>query len=360
MAGIYGILGLQDNDRSFVNTIGQDVVYDAARQWFEERNAEMQSVYGVFLEETTESFKERYKLPGGGRLQRRGGQASSGATKAYGSWDVAYPLEDFGAQIGGDRVSMAYMTLPEFQRHLDTVAIQNINTVRWEILHALLDDEGGSSRTFVDPIHGSLSVVPLANGDTVTYPPVMGSESEATEDHYAESGYTVANMSDSNNPFVTVRNELEEHFGAPTGGSNIVAFVNTDIAAAAEDLTDFDSVPDRYIRVGQDTDVPFGLPNVPGRIVGRTNGVWVVEWRWIPATYILAIHTDAPAPLKMRVDPADTGLPRGLSLVAQAEHSPLETAHYVHRFGMGVGNRLSACVLEVAAGGDYTIPSDYT
>ena len=360
MAGIFGILGLDDNDRSFVNTIGQDVVYEASQQLMARYNADLMAAMSVFIEEQTEGFKERYKLPGGGRLQERGGLASSGAVKASGYYDVAYPLRDYGAQIGGDRVSLAYMRINEYQNHLDTIMLQNTNTVRWAILHALLDDQAGSAETFVDPIHGSLSVVPLANGDSVVYPPVLGSESEATEDHYAETGYTVANMSDTNNPFVTGKNELEEHFGAPLGGSDIVAFCNTDVIAKAEDLTDYDAVPDRYVRPGQDTDVPFGLPSVPGVIRGRTNGVWVAEWRWIPATYILFLHLGAPPPLKMRVDPADTGLPRGLTLVAEDEMYPLQTAHYVNRFGLGCGNRLSACVIEVAADGSYTIPASYT
>ena len=46
------------------------------------------------------------------------------------------------------------------------------------------------------------------------------------------------------------------------------------------------------------------------RVIGRVNGVWVVEWRFVPANYILAIHLDAPKPLMQRVDPADTLSPR--------------------------------------------------
>ena len=98
---------------------------------------------------------------------------------------------------------------------------------------------------------------------------------------------------------------------------------------------------------------------MPGRVVGRTNGVWVVEWRWIPANYMVAIDLDQPAPLKMRVDLAATGLPRGLNMVAQNDKYPLMGAEFRDRFGIGAGNRLNGVVMELGTGGTYTIPTAY-
>ena len=356
MAGIYSILGLQDTDRSYVNTIGQRVVFDAAQQYLSMSTDDMMKAFAVFVEEETDGYKERYKLPGGGRMQRRGGVAASGAVKANGSWDVAYPLEDFGDQIANDDVSLAYMTLPELQRHLDTVVIRDINTMRYEMLRALLNS---ASRTFVDPLYGSLTVQPAANGDSVLYPPVLGTETDATENHYLESGYLTAAISNTNNPYITLRNELEEHFGTPTGFGNIAVFINSAQVPITETLTDYDSVADINLAIGANSDVPTNLPNVPGRVVGRCEGVWVVEWRWIPANYMVAIDLDAPAPLKVRVDPAETGLGTGLQLVSTSDAQPLQNSHYRHRFGVGVGNRLNAVVLELGNGGTYTVPSGY-
>jgi hypothetical protein len=359
MSGIFGILNLNttDNQRTFVNTVGQRIVYDAINELLTRYNAGLRAAMAVFVETETTQFKERYMLPGGGRLQRRGGQAQSGAVKAAGYWDVAYPLEDFGAQLASSDVAMAYMTMADLDRHLKTIFIQNTNTVRYEILKALVNN---TQRTFTDPLHGALAVESLANGDSVTYPPVLGSEDEATDDHYLESGYVAADISDTNNPFVTIRDELEEHFGAATGGENIVVFINSAQTAKVEALADFDEVPDRFIRVGDDTDVPEGLPNVPGRILGRVSGCWAVEWRWVPASYLMGIFMDAPRPLKVRRDPADTGLPSGLTLVATDETYPLLSSHYRHRFGIGVGNRLNGVVMELGNGGTYTIPTGYS
>lgn len=357
MPGIFGALGLNDTDRVFASTQGQQVIYDAITAYLNRVNADIAQAMSVFVEGTTENHTERYKLPGGGYLQRRGQQAQPGAVKATGSWDVAYPLEDFGAQIAGDDVSMAYMLVGDLDRHVSSVVIQNVNTVRFEMLKAIFNSTAG---TFIDPNWGSLTIQRLANGDAVTYPPVIGAVAEATETHYIETNYASASISDTNNPYATIASELEEHFGKMQGGPNIVAFINSAQVAVTEALTDFVELPDSYVMPGSQTATLTGLPaGHPGRVIGRTNGCWIVEWDFIPANYIVGIYVDAPKPLKMRVDPADTGLGTGLQLVATDERFPFESSFWRHRFGFGVSNRLNGIVLELGTGGSYTVPTAY-
>jgi hypothetical protein len=353
---IYGVLGVNDNDRSLINQVGQTVVFDAASEYLRAASEDLDRFVAIFAQETTENYTERYRLPGSGRLQRRGGQAQSGAVKPYGSWDVAYPLEDFGAQLAMTDVDRAYTTLQHLQNHLETIRVQDLNTVRHEMLYALFNNV---ARTFTDPNYGNLSIQPLANADAVLYPPVLGSEAAAAEGHYLASGYTAANISDTNNPYATIRNELEEHFGTPSGFGNTVAFINTAQIAKTEALTDFDPVPDMHVTPGADRDVPTGMPTVPGRVIGRANGVWIVEWRWVPANYILAMDLDQPRPLKMRVDPVATGLGMGLQLVKVSDQNPFEGSHFRHRFGVGVGNRLNGVAMELTTDGSYDIPAAY-
>lgn len=357
MSGIFGHLNISDSERAFSVTIGQRVVFEAAQDYLARVNAEMNAAASVFVERTTDQFKLRYKLPGGGYLQRRASDGRYGAAKAYGSWDVAFKLEDFGAMMVGNDVDMAYMTVGELNNHVQNIVIQNINTVRWEILHRLFDNV---QESFTDPIHGSLSVEPLANGDTVVYPPVVGSLTEATEDHYLASTYTAANISDTNDPYVTLVAELEHHYGKPTGGSNVVCFINDNQRAKTMDLTDIVEVPDNWVVPGDDTAVPRGLANVPGRMVARhTAGTWISVWDWIPANYILAVHLEVEAPIIRRIDPADTGLGNGLQLVAREDEFPFQEAIWRHRFGLGCGNRLGAAVMFLTSGSTYTIPTDY-
>jgi hypothetical protein len=355
MAGIFGLLGVNDTSREYVNVVGQRAVYDAATEYLTRANEDMAAFLNVFVEEMTEAHTERYYLPGGGMLAKRAKLATGPARKAAGYWDVAYPLEDYGEQLAYSDIDMAYMTLQDMQRHLDSILIADVNIVRWCVLHALLDDGGGAATTFVDERKGSLSIQPLANGDSVVYPPVLGSHTEATEDHYAESGYASAAISDANNPLITLRDEIEEHFGQ----GNIVVFCNNAQTNKISDLTDFDPIDDEYVVPGANTAQVVGMPGVPGRIIGRSNNVWVSEWRWMPANYLFGLDLERPKPLKMRVDPADTGLGSGLQLVANDVQYPLQAAHYRHRFGFGVGNRLNGAVLELGTGGTFTVPTDY-
>jgi hypothetical protein len=356
MSTIFGAIGLNDTDRVFAATAGQQVVLDLINQYTTRLNADMEASLNLFVGQTTENYKLRYKFGGNGYMQRRGLQAQPGARKAYGGYDVAMPLEDFADQIAADDVSMAYMTAGDLQRHLSTITTNYANTVRFEILNRLFYS-ANPSMSFIDPLWGTLTVKGLANGDTDTYPPVLGSLTEATENHYLESGYAASGISDTNNPLVTIVNEIEEHFGAPTGGSNVVIFINNAQTAKITALSAFDEVIDSNIRQGDNVSVPISLPNVPGRIIGRGSGAWVVEWRWIPANYMLGISLEVEAPLYMRVDPADTGLGRGLQLVARENQFPFESAFWRARFGVGAANRLNGVALELGTGGTYTDPT---
>lgn len=359
MSAIFGSLNISDTDRVFSATVGQRVIFDVATEYIARVNQELNAAMAIFLERTTEDFKLRYKLPGSGYLQLRGPDGRYQSVKATGQWDVAFPLRDYGAQLSGNDVDMAYMTVAELDRHLQTVVAQNVNSVRFEILYNLFNS---SEKTFVDPLQGSLSVEPLANGDAVLYPPVLGTVSEATDNHYLESGYAYTAIDATHNPIPTMKSEIEEHFGVSAGGSNIVAFINPEETPYIKALGSghFTEFPDPRVTKGITADVSQLLPgNYPGTLIGRCDGVWIVEWRWIPPAYMLGNHLDFPKPLMRRIDPADTGLGDGLQLVARDVQFPFEGSFFRHRFGMGVGNRLNGVVMELGTGGSYTIPTAY-
>lgn len=353
MSGIFGVLNVDSTERTYVNTVGQELVFDAVNELMRRYNAEINEQMSAFVERSTDSFKERYLLPGGGRLQQMGRQAPAAAVKRYGKWDVAYPIRQWGAQLAGSRVDMAYMTLQELDAHLDTIFIQGVNTVRARILTSIFEDD---NLTWSDPLHGDLTIRRLANDDGTTYPPVIGTEDETTgHDHYLESdGATVALVD-----VETIRDHLVEHFGGRAQeGDNIVIFHNSADTDTIDGFTGYTALAEQYIRPGADTDVPVRMPNVPGRIHGRVAGVWMSEWDWVPDDYWIGLYLEAAPPLIQRVDPADTGLGQGLQLVAEDERHPMQQSHYEHRFGFGVGNRLSACVMEEDAV-TYSPPSDY-
>lgn len=358
MAGIFGSVVPADSSRIFEQTVGQQVIWDEVQNYLTRVNTDLNNALAVFLEGDTEKFKYRYKLPGGGSLQKRGSNGSYGTIKTAGQWDIALPLEDFGAQVAGNDVDMAYMTPNDLEVLILTAVAQNVSTTRYELLRALLNN---TQRLFPDERNGDLQVMPLANNDAVLYPPVLGSESEAVENHYLVSGYAPGSISDSNNPIPVIVNELEEHFGSPTGGSNIAVFFNNTHTSKFAALSDFnDDGLDSMVIPGLTQNVLTGLPmNVPGKLVGRSDGAWLIEWRNLPANYLVGIHLGVPKPVMRRNDPADTGLVRGLQLVAVNERFPFQSSFFRNRFGIGVGNRLNGVIMFLDAGSTYTVPAGY-
>ena len=359
MSTIFGHLNLNDTDYVFNSTVGQRALMDAIEDYLARRDHQIDMLISVFVDSETENFKERFKLTGTGRMQDMGFDPVAGpaAQKVTGQWDVAYPLTSKQTRVAWTRISQGYYSVMDLERHVLGVEENNKNSVRFEILKAMFNN---TQRSFSDPNNGTLSLEPFANGDTVTYPPVIGAESEATDDHYLESGYAAANISDTNNPYKTIEAELTEHFGRSQGNNEVAVFIHSDQKAVTEDLTDFVEVIDRFVIPGTQTATLTGLPTMhPGRVIGRTNGCWVIEWDWIPTGYMLGVHMGASPPLKRRIDPATTGFQSGLRLVHEDENFPFEAQYWENRYGYAVGNRLNGVVMELGTGGTYTIPTIY-
>lgn len=361
MATIFGALGLADTDHVFEEKVGQRLIYETAQQYLDRLNMVFSDALGFFVERTVEEFKFRYKLPGGGFMQRHNFETQSRphAVKAVGQWDVALPIDDFRDALSENEIQMAYMTAADLQRHIDTVWTRYAQTMRHEIMRSLFRN---TTRTFEDPLQGSLSVEPLANGDAVKYPPTYYNTTEATANHYLESNYAAASISDANNPLVTIRDTLTPHFGYSEGGEDIVVLINIDEIDDVEGLTDFVPLNDRGVMPGDDTATIANRPNnIPGRLVGRSNGVWIYDWSWgIPSGYMYGQHLRGEPPILKRRDPAKTGLGDGaLMLIAKDEDHPWETSIWRSRCGFGVGNRLNGVVMELGTGGTYTIPTTY-
>jgi len=357
---IWGALNLNDNDERRVNVIGHQTVWDAVQQLLNEFNEELRLARGVWVEEDTTLLTEAYKLPGGGYLQEMTNIGQPGARKVEGEWEVAYPLFNLGDQLADNEIELAYMTLPEFQRHLDAVWTRGANSMRREILKAIFPNVNFSVKD--QTVKVNLTVKPLANGDTDKYSPKMGTEDLITENHYLVSGYAAADIDEDNNPIETMTDHLEEHFGGGAiGGRDCVVFINKSERKKVKALPNFsDEGLDEHLAPGADVTTVVGLPQgLPGTVIG-TAGAWIAEWNYIPPGYMKAIHLRAPKPLKRRVDPADVGLGSGdLQLVQKDKSFPLQSAFYRHRYGFGAANRLNGVVMQLTTNPTYTIPSIY-
>lgn len=361
---ILGMLNSADSDYTKLHTYGQGVIYNALTQILGDHNDDVAEARQLFVSMTTWNYQDIYKLEGYGRLQRRGVQSRPGEVKASGEWTVGYPLEDFGAAIGISTVDWAYMDAREFNRHVGTVLTQDLNTHRYEILRAFFNN---TARTFTD-LGGhfpTTTVQPLANGDAVLYPPVVGSEVPSAANNYLGVAATATTITDANNPIPAMVNKLEERFGTPTGGSDIVIFCNNAQSLGIQGLAGFNTVPNRFVSYGVNVSLveTAGIPIRMGRVLGAANSALIVEWRWIPAGYLLGIHAGAPSALAIRSDPPDTGLSLGLKMAAADLEFPFLDYAWTDRFGYGVANRLNGVVMDLTAAGGagiYTIPAGFT
>lgn len=365
MSWLLGALALpQDSSRELVNTIGQAVVYKAVSDHLDQLQVELDTSSALFVEETTDNYTERYFLPGGGRMQKTGLRSPAAAVKAEGGWNTAYPLHNFTDSVAKDKITLAYMTIADYQRHVDNITVRYLNTYRYEMVRAMLN---ATNETFTDVTKGGdLTIRRFANNDGSIFPPAFGSETERTTlNQYVGSNYTAANISDTNNPIRTIVRGLEANFGKATGGSPIVIFHHEDQTDKLIGLSGFIDFQPYNVRPGSGTDVisllhpKLDVPGASWKIIGTYGGAYICEWPYIPTSYMMGVHLQASGPLKMRVDPSYTRLPAGLTLEATDEQFPLMSDTWRARFGFGVGNRLNGFALQLVASTSYTTPAEY-
>jgi hypothetical protein len=355
---IWGILGLNDRLVS-VSNVGQAQIYDAVNRLAATHSAEIAAASAALIQATTTRYTEYYALPGGGKMQESDRLTRPGAIKPPPSFPVSYDLRDARDQLAWDDISIAYMNLEEVQNAVQTVFIRHMNWVRWQVLKHVFNN---TNETFSDETVGAdLTIRRLANADGTEYGPLFGDDTlvGGTHDHYLVSGYAASAISATNDPYKTLRDEIEEHWGP----GNIVTFINPTEAPETEALADFVPVEDsRLIQpVTAEAIVPGSLPSsVPGTIIGRIDRQWVSEWRAVPSNYMLSIDLDQPAPLKKRIDTPSSISGRGdLALVARQTEFPLEESFWRDRHGYGVGNRLNGAVMFLDAGAVYDIPTEF-
>lgn len=355
---IWGILGLEDAQTP-VNQVGQRQTFEAITEFINRHNAAVQRVIGTLVEGTTTDIETFFETPGGGMMQEGNEYSRPGAIKTFGRYNVGYPLRDARDQIAADDITLAYMTLRQVNRSVETIFTRHLNWIRFHILRALFNNVNDTD--YYEEAYGrTVTIRRLANQDGTIYAPVINADDGAEDDHYLISGYTSANISNTNNPFITLRDEIKEHFGE---GVNIVVFINPAQSAVVKLLADFVEYGDPMLRQPNDTTVIVGQApaGVPGTIIGRISNVWVSEWVHVPADYMLAVDVAQPGPLTKRVDiPTDIQGRGVLALVARQVEWPLQEAFWRDRHGYGVSNRLSAAVMQLAAAGPYAIPAAYT
>jgi hypothetical protein len=268
-----------------------------------------------------------------------------------GHYDVAFPLQGAGTAWGDNRVSRALMTVADANRY--TLEAQDKDS-DWMVRHMLAATFDNAAWTFVDALYGSLTIRPLAlASDSITYVRAGGAMSTDTH-HLAQA----AGIADATNPFQTIYDELMEH---PSNSGPVVCYIPNGLVASVRALTNFIPVPNPMIRYGIGSDQYAG-PTNPGfgeEVLGTVDRCVIVQWRALPANYILA-HAQGGGPiLKMREYPAAEL--QGFFPEFDDKDGNLRETRMLRYAGFGVSNRIGAVVYMVTSGNGstYAIPSGY-
>jgi len=210
-------------------------------------------------------------------------------------------------------------------------------------------------RTFIDEEFGSLTVKPLANGDSQVYLIEEGAEDGATAAHYVAQTTNIAATN-----FETIYEELTTKPENGSGDGEVIVFINSADASTVTALSGFIDEADPDIALGANSDRLVGSlsASVPGRVLGKIAQCWVVQWNAVPANYALGVITSGPRALGLR-EPSEAEL-RGFQAVADRNDHPYFERQFERRLGFGAYNRVGAYVLQFS-GGDttYDIPSGF-
>lgn len=342
----YGFVNLEHLFAERVSGAGEGVVYDAVKLSAAEQSRSINALMASLVE-PTEKYTERFYLPGVGTLQPLDENGNPLPVAEGGYYDVAYPIQGGGTAWGTNRVSRNLMTVEEANRQTVEALKKDGDWVARHALAALFDN---ATWTYDDVDHGNLTIQPLANGDTVTY--VRHGGAASTDDHYLAQA---AAISDTDNPFDDIYNELMEH---PSNSGPVVVYAASSLTSSIQGLTGFVPVNDPDIRVAITADnlnsvIDRGLGD---EVLGKVNKCWIVEWRRLPAGYMIGHAQGAGPVLGYREYPAAT-----LKGLFTENHSPdgnLQQTRMIRYGGFGVRNRVAA-VCYFVGGAAWAIPSGY-
>jgi hypothetical protein len=346
----YGFQSLADVMSKRAAEVGAPVINKAITDTLSEYNRVTDGLMSLLVEKTTEA-KATYALPGSGTLQPLDEWGNPLPVKGAGTYDVAWPIQGGGTAWGNNRVSRAMSTVADENDNMMEAMRKDADWMRRHAMAALFSN---AAYNFNDAKLGTLSIVPLANGDAQKY--VIGGGSSVTDTHfYAQS----AAIADGANPFPAIKTELTEHLG---NGTRLVVFLPTNLVTSVTGLTEFVDVNNPDVISGSgDTLRSDGsqFRFMGDEVLGHLKGsrIWVTEWRGLPDNYGFALAVDAPKALKMREYPA--AALQGLFPEFHSEDGNTQVKRMIRYAGFGVNNRVAAVPFLIGSA-TYTPPTALT
>lgn len=348
----YGFIGVEHLFGQRIKEVGVERVRGMIEKSTTAWNAEINAMMGGWVSRTTIT-KERVELPATGTLQPLDatGWGNPLPSKESGHYDVGYPLQGGGAAWGTNRVSAALMTVEEANRQMLYVMRKDATWLRQHMLAAIFDN---GEWTYDDEFLGEVAVKPLANGDGITY--LKNGQTQPTgANHYLAQAAAIA---DATNPFPAIYDLLQDY---PSNSGPFVVYIPTNLRQSIEALDDFVRVQDVDIDLAitrdriRSTDRTVAFPG--GRIVGKTEYMWIVEWRALPANYMIAVAMGGGKFLRMRE--WDDATLQGLFPEYHSPDGNLNLNRFLRYAGFGVYNRVAAVVQRIG-NASYEPPAGFS
>lgn len=327
----------------------QQQVSEAFEQSLRIHNEVTQQALALFSQPVS-SPTIRYKSPVSAFLEALDEHGRARPVKMAGHYDVSFPTYKAGKAFGMTRDARVKMTVQEANDNLSLMLDADRRWVRRQLFASLFTNV---DRTFLDEEFGSLTVKPLANGDSQTYLIEEGALVGATAQHFIADSTPDATNFDALFELLVSK---PENGGDP----DVVCFVNGSNVAAISAITGFIeySDPDIIRGIAADRLTGSAPAGVPGRVLGKIAQCWIVRWDATPANYIVAVAVGSGGRALGLREPAESEL-RGFSAVADRVDHPYFERQFERRLGFGSYNRVGAAVLYIG-GSSYVIPTGYT
>jgi hypothetical protein len=347
----YGFMNLKDK---YPETVANNLVAvnTAITQNLAELQSQYEDLFGLFVEPTTERAA-RFSIPGTVNFTGTDEYGRVLPVKRRGYYDAAWPMQKAGIATGETWEAGIEMTIAQAA---DMVMSIRQGFVTWHIQHmlaALYQLDGVSYSSESDP---TVTYEGLANGDAITYATLKGASAPATDNHLLAQA---ASISDSNDPFPTMADELIEH--PENGNGTPIAFIPTNLVADVRALTQFLWMPDPNVDPGAINVKLIGTPpsNTPGKVIGyhKEAGCWLVQWDRLPSSYMIATVPGAIKPIRFRQK--ENPALRGVVREGEINVHPFKEVQYSIFGGYASWNRVGALVYRIGNGTYAAAPTGY-
>lgn len=352
---IYGFHTLQQRFAEPVQAVGEQVINTAITQAIQEHNDQLNKFTRLFLQAGITDASRTFRLGTTTRNQPLDEFGRPLPIRGGAQYSVGLPMILSGNAIGRTWLEAQKLRVEDVNRIVADIIDGDRSWVFDHILAALVNN---ASYPFIDRDKGTVTVLPIANGDTQVYSVPNGAFSGSTDNHLLAQANAIGAGAD--NPFPTIFQELAEHpENGGAGSGRVIAFIPTNLKASVTGLATFYRPTNSDLTPGNAATILTGNlgVDVPGTVLGmEDSGVWVVEWPRLPSNYIIAVATSGQPAIAERVD--DQTSLRGFIEVEGNQDFPWYQRNWIRQVGYGAWNRVGALVMRIG-NGSYAVPTGY-